>query len=318
MAASEHRTAGGTRVIFNADDFGRSSAINAAVIQAHCAGVLTSTSLMVTGDAVEEAVTLARAAPTLAVGLHVIVIDGPALLPPSHIPHLVNAGGCFPEDAFAAGVRYAVSRAARAELSCELAAQFERFAATGLPLSHVDGHAHMHLLPAVWDLVLPLAEQYGASGIRLPRDDLRLALRYGRQRRASGRQPVRVPSNAAGAATQLVWAAIFGALCRWCTGRLRNRRLAITERVYGLMQTGQMEETYVLEVLRSLHVATAELYFHPTTAPQSEALGPNPGDLATLLSPAVGRAMVQHNLHLATYPALRRQPGGDVTCCSCC
>ncbi|MFN5990687.1 MAG: ChbG/HpnK family deacetylase, partial [Dolichospermum sp.] len=37
-------------LIINADDFGFSHDVNAAIIQAHEEGILTSTSLMVTGD----------------------------------------------------------------------------------------------------------------------------------------------------------------------------------------------------------------------------------------------------------------------------
>jgi len=50
----------GAQVIFTADDFGRSTAINQAIVQAHQRGVLTSASLMVTGEAVSEAVALWR------------------------------------------------------------------------------------------------------------------------------------------------------------------------------------------------------------------------------------------------------------------
>ena len=39
------------QIVLNADDFGASAAINAAIIRAHRQGVLTSASLMVTGDA---------------------------------------------------------------------------------------------------------------------------------------------------------------------------------------------------------------------------------------------------------------------------
>jgi chitin disaccharide deacetylase len=42
--------------IINGDDFGFSQGVNQAIIQAYEQGVLTSTSLMVTGDAAEEAI----------------------------------------------------------------------------------------------------------------------------------------------------------------------------------------------------------------------------------------------------------------------
>jgi len=280
------------QVILNADDFGRSASINAAVIRAHRQGVLTSTSLMVAGDAVEEAVALARETPTLAVGLHVVVVNGPATLPPTQIPHLADSSGRFPNDPVRLGLLYLLNRTAREELAREMTAQFERFAATGLPLSHVDGHMHMHVHPTVFNLLVPLAEQYGARGVRLPRDDLWLALGYDRRQ----------------AGTKAAWAITYALLCRWCLRRIRDSRLAVTHRVYGLMQTGQMQEAYVVRVLRRLSVPTAELYFHPATEPSGEVLGPNPGDLAALLSPAVRRVIEERGLRLATYADLTQTP----------
>ena len=147
------------KLILGADDFGRSTAINRAVEQACKAGMITSASLMVAGDAFEEAVDMARQMPSLAVGLHVVLVDGRAVLPPAAIPHLVDGERRFPRDPFRAGLGYALlSRRGREELDRELAAQFERFASTGLPLSHVDGHCHLHVHPTVFRRLLPLAK----------------------------------------------------------------------------------------------------------------------------------------------------------------
>jgi predicted glycoside hydrolase/deacetylase ChbG (UPF0249 family) len=57
-------------LIFNADDFGASRGVNRGIVDCHTKGVLTSTSMMVTGRAVAEAVSLSREHPGLAVGLH--------------------------------------------------------------------------------------------------------------------------------------------------------------------------------------------------------------------------------------------------------
>lgn len=276
------------QVILSADDFGRSASVNAAVLKAHCEGVLTSASLMVAGEAAEEAVALARATPTLAVGLHLVAMDGLAVLPPGEIPHLVNGRGRFPADSLRLGLRYLASGRAREELRRELTAQFERFAATGLPLSHVDGHHHMHMHPMVFAMLLPLARQYGARGIRLVREDLWLGPGEDRP------QPLR----------RVSWALTFGVLSRWGARRLQNYPLAVTDRVYGLMRTGRMTEVYLLRLLARLKVATAEVYFHPSTVLE-EAWGPNPGDLAALLSPAVRRLIGERHIRLTTYPLLK-------------
>jgi len=70
------------KLVVNADDFGRSKAVNQAVVRAHLEGVVNSASLMVTGQAVEQAVELARLNPSLGVGLHLVLVRGRAVLPP--------------------------------------------------------------------------------------------------------------------------------------------------------------------------------------------------------------------------------------------
>jgi predicted glycoside hydrolase/deacetylase ChbG (UPF0249 family) len=60
----------GKHLIFNADDFGASTGVNRGILECHTRGVVTSTSLMVTGRAVQEAIAITRDHPKLAVGLH--------------------------------------------------------------------------------------------------------------------------------------------------------------------------------------------------------------------------------------------------------
>ena len=276
------------KLILGADDFGGSAEVNAAVLAAHRHGVLTSASLMVAGEAATEAVSMARDMPELAVGLHLVVVGGRPVLPARAIPHLVDDDGRFPSDPLRVGLRYAFSRVARRELAAEVRAQFDRFAATGLALAHVDGHHHMHLHPVVFDLLLPLAEEYGARGVRLPRDDLRLSLAHGRER----------------ALRKVVWVLVFGLLNRWCARRLRDTALIAADRVYGLLQTGQMHESYVLDLLHQLQVPTAEVYFHPSAGEGGVALGQNLGDMRALVSPAVRRVIAERGIHLTSYLAL--------------
>ena len=57
-------------LIVNADDFGASRGVNRGIIESHQKGVLTSTSLMVTGSAPDEAIALSKENPKLAIGLH--------------------------------------------------------------------------------------------------------------------------------------------------------------------------------------------------------------------------------------------------------
>jgi hopanoid biosynthesis associated protein HpnK len=276
------------QAIFNADDFGASGHVNSAVGRAFRHGVLTSASLVAGGARFEDAVSLARQLPGLAVGLHVVVCDGRPVSDPHSVPHLVDRRGFLLRDPVHLGVLCFANRAARAELRQELRAQFERFASTGLALSHVDGHAHMHMHPTVFSMLVPLAMQYGAQGFRLPRDDAWLALKHSRKR----------------AGTKLIWAAEFWALCQGRDRALRRAGLCYADTVYGLMQTGAMTPDYVAAVLFQADCSTCELYFHPSTDPSGTRYGPNRGDLQTLLDPGIRDSIDQRGIQLATYPSL--------------
>ena len=123
------------RLVVSGDDFGAAREVNAAIVGAHRSGILTSTSLMVTGEAAAEAVALAKEHPRLAVGLHLVLAQGRAAAPSAEIPHLVTGAGSFRDRPILAGLRYAweyVARSGRVELRREIEAQLAAFASTGL------------------------------------------------------------------------------------------------------------------------------------------------------------------------------------------
>src|SRR3954447_7596848 len=155
-------------VVFTADDFGLSEAVNEAVELSHRDGVLNAASLMVAGPAAVDAVRRARALPSLRVGLHLVVIEGPAVLPPARIPDLVDARGRFPSDQLRLGVNYFFRPRVRRQLAAEIRAQFAAFAATGLTLGHADAHKHMQLHPTVGRLMLDIGGEFGLSRVRVP------------------------------------------------------------------------------------------------------------------------------------------------------
>ena len=173
------------RLVVTGDDFGFSREVNRAIAEGYDRGVLTSASLMVGGDAAQEAIASARSRPGLAVGLHLVVADGRPTLPASQIPGLVDGTGRFRAGLVRPGLRYQFSRNARRELEREIAAQLERFSETGLRLAHVDGHHHMHLHPTVLGILLGLADRYRIPVIRLPAEEFFAALWLDRRAVAS-------------------------------------------------------------------------------------------------------------------------------------
>jgi hopanoid biosynthesis associated protein HpnK len=235
------------RIIVNADDFGVSEEVNEAIIRAHKEGVLTSASLMVTGAAFEGAVKLARETPSLAVGIHIVTVVGRSALSHEEIPSLVDREGNFSNDPTAAGLKYFFSPRARRELRKEIAAQFDKFHSTGLRLSHIDGHLHLHVHPVIFDSALRLGIKYGARRMRVPEEEMRLALGF----------------DGENAAQKTIHTLLFGGLARYMKRKLSAHGFTVPERVYGNLQSGRMSERYFLYALDNLTAATSEIYFHP-------------------------------------------------------
>jgi len=291
-------------LIINGDDFGYSEAVNRAIIQAHGEGVLTSCSLMVNERAAGHAVELAKSNPKLAVGLHLVLVLGRAALPHAEIPHITDPNGYFTTSPFRAGIQYYFSPAARLELRREMRAQFERFASTGLRFSHVDGHTHLHQHPVIFDELIRLCEEFGVRRVRVVKGEIRLSLKLDRKN-----LPVK-----------LVIGTVFNLLGRWCEGRLRGRGFIQPRKVYGLLQSGGMNEEYLLGLIQligrpdrrdqshRIDVASGEIYSHPLAFDADEAAKrENPGgerELTALISARVRSAIETAGFRLATYETL--------------
>lgn len=303
MEAGRHRVSSACRgyysivvavkLIVNADDFGASTEVNAAVADARRGGVLTSASLMMTGLAVAEAVEMAQRDDGLAVGLHLSLSNGRSLLPRAAIPALVDASGRFPESPVMAGLRYYFIARARRQLRMEIEAQFEAFARTGLRLSHVDGHQHLHVHPSVLQIAVELAVAYGASGFRIPCDPLWCNMQVDRSRLA----------------TKAVVALGHACLAAGARRSVRTSGLSVCDMAIGSLMSGRMNADYVIRLLKRVVDRTVEVFFHPSVCEHSEPLGPNRGDLEALTDDRLRQFIANNGYQLCTYPELRGRSG---------
>jgi hopanoid biosynthesis associated protein HpnK len=246
------------------------------VERAHVEGILSTASLMVAGEAAADAVARARRLPGLRVGLHLVVIEGPAVSDPARIPRLVDTDGNFPSDQAGLGIRYYFDPRVRRQLRAEVAAQFAAFAATGLRLDHANAHKHMHLHPTVGRMMIEEGRRHGLSAIRVPAEppDVMAAL---------GERPG------------------FGdrALYRWTRvlrGQARRAGLQTNDHAFGITWTGRMTADRILRLAPALPPGTSEIYFHPATEADATIAALMPGyrhadELAALLDPAVAAAL---------------------------
>jgi len=129
-------------------------------------GIVTSTSLLVTGGAFEDAVALARQNPELDVGLHLTLVEEQAVLGREVLATLVDEAGRFPQTSAEFFRRVLLGRISWDEVEREIAAQIARFRTTGLRLSHIDSHQHLHMFPPVLRIVRRLIRTMDSVWIR--------------------------------------------------------------------------------------------------------------------------------------------------------
>lgn len=269
------------RLIVNADDFGASRSANRAVAKAHQEGILTSASLMVTASQADDAVEIAKANPKLGVGLHLVLVKGRSVLKGTELNGLVNPYQEFSESPVGAGFSYFLSRGLRAPIRQEIDAQIKRFRLSGLPLDHLNGHLHFHLHPVVFDAIRRDYHKWGISRLRVPRDPLLTNLRL-----AWGRYCYR-----------LSHAFIFSGLANRTVGPLERRGIKHTDLVFGMLQSGRMDEKFLLRLLENLFPGTFEVYLHPDEDEHAH-------ELEALLSPAVREMVRQRGVELIRYQDL--------------
>jgi predicted glycoside hydrolase/deacetylase ChbG (UPF0249 family) len=144
-------------LIVNADDYGMSPGVSRGILEAHAAGVVTSTTALVNTPWAGASLRAAAArAPGLGLGLHINLSFGSPVLPPAQVPSLVGPDGAF----FSGGrLLEAMGRFRKPDVRREVAAQFGRFVElAGRTPDHLDSHQFLGgLHPEVFAAMLELA-----------------------------------------------------------------------------------------------------------------------------------------------------------------
>lgn len=158
-------------LIINADDLGLHPYINQAIINAHQKGAVTSTTLIASGSAFDEAIQIALHAPNLSVGAHLTLVGGlPPVAAANLIPSLLTSGGVFRDNHITFICDWLQGKINQNEIFIEWSAQIEKIQATGISVSHLDSHQHLHVLPGLSELVLKVAKKYSISAVRIPKE----------------------------------------------------------------------------------------------------------------------------------------------------
>jgi hopanoid biosynthesis associated protein HpnK len=241
------------RLIVNADDFGFTSGVNRAIVEAHSRGIVTSATLMANGLAFAAAAQLAKTVPGMSVGCHVVLIDGQPVLGAKQVLTLTNRDSTAPlfrNDLKTFAARAIVGRLNTEEIEAEAAAQIRKIQAAGIPVSHVDTHKHTHLFPSVLRPLLRAARACGVRALRNP---------FGPRRPLQSRHLLARPS---------LWTRYAEVrILRSFAGKFRDavdRQGFVTpDGTLGIEVTGALDETLFRAIAQTIPEGTWEFVCHP-------------------------------------------------------
>ena len=128
-------------------------------IRAHREGIVTACSVVANGAAFEDAVARLRDVPSLEVGVHLALVEERPLTDLR-----------FPKKYTSFVPLYLARVISLAAIERELRAQIERVVASGLRVTHLNGHQHLHLLPRIFRVVCRLAREYAIPYVRIVDD----------------------------------------------------------------------------------------------------------------------------------------------------
>jgi predicted glycoside hydrolase/deacetylase ChbG (UPF0249 family) len=269
------------RLIVNADDFGFTHDVNEGIVEAHRRGILTATTLMANGAAFEDAVKRACEAPSLDVGVHLVLVGG----------HSVIDG----ERPLPASVGELIGAVARRRIRVyeELVAQVRRVAAAGIRPTHLDTHKHTHLLPPVLEAVASIGQEFGIPWVRRPFD---------------------FPMTAAGIPwTQRATSTAFNVVRRRFARRLAARGCRTTDYFAGFQFTGRFRTEELVRLIGALPDGVTELMTHPgrctdeLRAARTRLKESREMELAALTAGETREALARHGVELTRYRELPLQ-----------
>jgi predicted glycoside hydrolase/deacetylase ChbG (UPF0249 family) len=264
-------------LVVNADDFGFTPDVNEGIVDAHRRGILTATTLMANGAAFDDAVRLAREAPALDIGAHLVLVGGRSTLTgkplPATVPQLLQA-------------------IARRQIRVheELRAQTRRIVEAGLRPTHLDTHKHTHLAPPVLEAVARIAEEYDIRWVRRPFD---------------------FPLNGMPIPpVQRLTSAALGLLRRRFLRALAQRGCQTTDHFAGFQITGRFRAAELVDLLAAIPAGSTELMCHPgrcrepLRAARTRLKESRERELEALVSREVGEAVERNGIELVNYAGL--------------
>jgi chitin disaccharide deacetylase len=281
---------GTTSLVVNADEFGLSSEVSRGIVQAHLDGIVSSTSILGNCPDLEEARALLAQAPRLGVGVQLTLVRGLPVAEPGGVRSLLDSDGAFPRQARDVFASWLAGRLRPAEIEREFEAQVRRALAAGIRPDHLNTQHHIGFIPPVGLAVEAVARRLGIAGLRSAVEEPNLTWL------------TELPRGA--------MAALLGGLA-WLTRRQLGA-LRHGPKTWGYVESGQLDEVRILEIVGRMGPGSHEMICHPGEEDdQAPGLGAFPSarfrrarELKALTSPIMRHALEQRQIRLCRWSEL--------------
>lgn len=234
------------RLIINADDLGADEGRNAGIFEAIQAGIVTSASILSNGAGFLDALKRIQSGSfkNVSWGVHLNLSEGK---PVSTNPlHLLCSEGMFLGKVSAQRLLMREGdQDLENEIRREIDAQVTLLETSGISLSHLNGHQHIHIFPAVLKAMICVAQKHHIPWVRIPDEP----------------EPVSPDLSLSSSAWEE--ARLFSRLGQAARSLLGASGLKTTDHFYGLYLKGHLSIERVESLLRSLPDGLTELMVHP-------------------------------------------------------
>lgn len=223
------------QLIVTADDFGYSKYVNKAIIKCFKEGIVTATSFLVNTEYFEESVKLLKQNTNLDVGIHVNLTEFKPLTKAKTL--ITHDRNFIVKNRWFNGYYNKIDEK---EVENEIEAQILKAFSSGLKISHIDGHNHIHIFPKVVGVVIKLTRKYNIEYMRIPYD-VEYTKYVQKQDKIS----------------------IFSKFSKIAKRKIIKNKIKTTDTFYGMLNLYDMDFDKLSLILKSIKDGTNEFMVHP-------------------------------------------------------
>ncbi len=273
------------QLIVAADDFGITKSVNEGIVRAYEEGIVTSLNLLPSGDAFDDAVALAKNIGLDETGAHLALTETMPVSAPAKISSLIGRDGRFASGHTQFFIRQMTGAVNPEEIYIEWKAQLSRALATGIEITNLSSHEHLHMLPGILDIMIRLAKEHDIRSIRYPHAD---------------RSYLKI--NHAFIAKKLT----LTFLEKEISNAMKLSGLISPEHFRGFFDSGNITEAVLIDIIADIEEGTTELVCHPgflgrEVLERYKFHKNSEGELFALTSRRVKRAIDERKIELVSY-----------------